>query len=287
MTLSDLERALRLRGRGVRAPARRLRDRGCRDRRGARRRRPDPAQRDRPRSASDRRPIRAEAAEAAVAGKRITEIDAEELGRVAMADLESVPSDLNGSAAYRTRVGAAMVERARGAGAARRPSMPDVPMRITVNGRARAATVEPRKTLADFLREDCQLTGTHLGCEHGVCGACTVLVDGAAVRSCLMFAVQADGRRGHDDRRHRHTRRRADARAVGVPRLPRPAVRLLHAGLHRVDDRVPARQPGPDRRGDPDRAVGQPLPLHRLPGHRRRGAPGRRADRGADKGERS
>jgi carbon-monoxide dehydrogenase small subunit len=66
-------------------------------------------------------------------------------------------------------------------------------MHVTVNGRTRAATVEPRQTLADFLREECQLTGTHLGCEHGVCGACTVLVDGAAVRSCLMFAVQADG----------------------------------------------------------------------------------------------
>ncbi|MFN8034827.1 MAG: (2Fe-2S)-binding protein [Acidimicrobiia bacterium] len=64
---------------------------------------------------------------------------------------------------------------------------------MTVNGQARSATVEPRLTLADFLREACHLTGTHLGCEHGVCGACTVLVDGAAVRSCLMFAVQADG----------------------------------------------------------------------------------------------
>ena len=53
--------------------------------------------------------------------------------------------------------------------------------------------MEPRQTLADFLREDCRLTGTHLGCEHGVCGACTVLVDGAAVRSCLMFVVQAEG----------------------------------------------------------------------------------------------
>ena len=71
--------------------------------------------------------------------------------------------------------------------------MGEVRVQVTVNGRVRSATVEPRLTLADFLRERCQLTGTHLGCEHGVCGACTVLVDGAAVRSCLMFAVQADG----------------------------------------------------------------------------------------------
>jgi aerobic carbon-monoxide dehydrogenase small subunit len=71
--------------------------------------------------------------------------------------------------------------------------MPDVPVRVTVNGREQVATVEPRVTLADFLRESCHLTGTHLGCEHGVCGACTVLVDGAAVRACLMFAVQAEG----------------------------------------------------------------------------------------------
>ncbi len=64
---------------------------------------------------------------------------------------------------------------------------------LNVNGHSRSATVAPRLTLADFLRERCHLTGTHLGCEHGVCGACTVLVDGAAVRSCLMFAVQAEG----------------------------------------------------------------------------------------------
>jgi len=62
-----------------------------------------------------------------------------------------------------------------------------------VDAEAHTATVEPRKTLADFLREDLRLTGTHLGCEHGVCGACTVMVDGRAVRSCLVFAVQADG----------------------------------------------------------------------------------------------
>ncbi len=71
--------------------------------------------------------------------------------------------------------------------------MADVSIEVTVNGHLRRATVEPRLTLADFLRERCQLTGTHLGCEHGVCGACTVLLDGQAVRSCLVFAVQADG----------------------------------------------------------------------------------------------
>lgn len=64
---------------------------------------------------------------------------------------------------------------------------------LTVNGEVRVADVEPRITLADFLREQCQLTGTHLGCEHGVCGACSVLLDGAAVRACLVFAVQAAG----------------------------------------------------------------------------------------------
>ena len=68
-----------------------------------------------------------------------------------------------------------------------------LPINLTVNGQERKADAEPRKTLADFLREDLGLTGTHLGCEHGVCGACTVLIDGAPARSCLMFAVQADG----------------------------------------------------------------------------------------------
>jgi aerobic carbon-monoxide dehydrogenase small subunit len=69
----------------------------------------------------------------------------------------------------------------------------EVPVTITVNGQDRSGVVEPRRTLADHLREDCRLTGTHLGCEHGVCGACTVLLDGRAVRSCLVLAVQADG----------------------------------------------------------------------------------------------
>jgi carbon-monoxide dehydrogenase small subunit len=71
--------------------------------------------------------------------------------------------------------------------------MAEIGVEIRVNGSPRRATVEPRLTLADFLRERCQLTGTHLGCEHGVCGACTVLLDGEAVRGCLVFAVQAEG----------------------------------------------------------------------------------------------
>jgi len=71
--------------------------------------------------------------------------------------------------------------------------MDEIPVTMTVNGRRRTVLIEPRKTLADTIREDCELTGTHLGCEHGVCGACTVLLDGEAVRSCLLFAVQAEG----------------------------------------------------------------------------------------------
>jgi aerobic-type carbon monoxide dehydrogenase small subunit (CoxS/CutS family) len=66
-------------------------------------------------------------------------------------------------------------------------------VRLTVNGVAREGRCEPRKLLVDFLREDLGLTGTHVGCEHGICGACTILLDGEAARSCTMLAVQADG----------------------------------------------------------------------------------------------
>lgn len=72
--------------------------------------------------------------------------------------------------------------------------MSTVDVRLLVNGEPKSIQVEPRTTLADALRDHCGLTGTHLGCEHGVCGACTVLVDGLPVRSCLMFAVQCEGR---------------------------------------------------------------------------------------------
>jgi carbon-monoxide dehydrogenase small subunit len=70
-----------------------------------------------------------------------------------------------------------------------------VEIELDLNGRSYRVRVEPRRTLADAIRDDCGLTGTHIGCEHGVCGACTIIVDGQVVRSCLMFAVQAQGSR--------------------------------------------------------------------------------------------
>ena len=74
--------------------------------------------------------------------------------------------------------------------------MPDeISITLNVNGRDHRVVVEPRRTLADVLRDDCHLTGTHIGCEHGVCGACTILVDDKPVRSCLMFGVQAEGKK--------------------------------------------------------------------------------------------
>jgi carbon-monoxide dehydrogenase small subunit len=72
-------------------------------------------------------------------------------------------------------------------------SEPDLPIRVVVNGRERAAEAPARMLLSDFIRHRLGLTGTHVGCEHGVCGACTVLVDGAPQRSCLVFAAQVDG----------------------------------------------------------------------------------------------
>jgi carbon-monoxide dehydrogenase small subunit len=98
----------------------------------------------------------------------------------------------------------------------------NMPLKIRVNGTLRESEVEPRVLLVEFLRESCGLTGTHVGCETGVCGACTVLVDGKAVKSCTMFAAQADGSEVttvEDASR--------PGRLLGVPW---PPVRLLHAG---------------------------------------------------------
>ena len=73
--------------------------------------------------------------------------------------------------------------------------MPEKKITLTVNGKTHTATVEPRMTLLDFLRDELNLTGTHVGCEHGVCGACSIMFDDKPIRSCLMFAIQADGHR--------------------------------------------------------------------------------------------
>src|SRR5712664_1026683 len=70
-----------------------------------------------------------------------------------------------------------------------------VEITLTINGRDHAVRVEPRKTLVDVIRDECGQTGTHIGCEHGICGACSVILDGEPVRSCLMYAVQANGHR--------------------------------------------------------------------------------------------
>jgi len=73
------------------------------------------------------------------------------------------------------------------------PMATEIEIALTVNGRDYRLCVEPRRTLLDAIRDDCGLTGTHMGCEHGACGACTVLLDGDPVRACLIFAVQAEG----------------------------------------------------------------------------------------------
>ena len=246
---------VRLRGRGAGPPPRRLRHRRRRrspssstttDRVDAMRHRPA-----RPRldaRAGDAPPRRAVARRRARRRRR-------RRGRSAGGGRRSTPCRPTSTARPTTarRVGAAMVARAwtRAVEEARRWLRSRSRCRSTA--RPAGPRVEPRLTLADFLRERCRLTGTHLGCEHGVCGACTVLLDGDAVRSCLVFAVQADGAEVTTIEGMRRPRRRAVAGAGGVPRRPRPAVRVLHAGLRRVGDRVPARQPRPDRRGDPRR----------------------------------
>ena len=147
---------------------------------------------------------------------------------------------------------------------------------VIVNGKTHKRTVDLRLHLADFLRQELGLTGTHIGCEHGVCGACTVLVDGATARSCLMLAVQADGRRVET------------IESVASPDgtlHPIQAALSQHHGLQ-CGYCTPGvvmtlvelqRECGSDAdqrgRGAP-RAVGESVPLHRLSRHRRRGARG-------------
>ena len=104
-----------------------------------------------------------------------------------------------------------------------------IAVRVRVNGRECAETVPPRLLLCDFLRARLGLTGTHVGCEHGVCGACTVLLDGEPVRSCLLLAVQADGREITTVEGLAPDAERPASGSAGVSRGARAAVRLLHA----------------------------------------------------------
>src|SRR3977135_3611256 len=112
---------------------------------------------------------------------------------------------------------------------------------LTVNGEAVVESVEPRKTLVDFLRDDLSLTGSHVGCEHGVCGACTVRVDGVVVRGCLMLAVQCDG-----------------ARVETIEGV---------SDQGEIAD-LPCRWAAACARRDSRKHVGDLLPLHRLSGNR-------------------
>ncbi len=105
-----------------------------------------------------------------------------------------------------------------------------VSLAMTVNGKPVSADVDPRTLLVDFLRNQLALTGTHVGCDTAQCGACTVHLDGQAVKSCNVLAAQAQGANVTDDRRADRRGRHDAPDAGGVPRLPRPAMRLLHAG---------------------------------------------------------
>ena len=148
--------------------------------------------------------------------------------------------------------------------------MHDWPVRVSVNGVPTEGTVEPRLTLADYLRENCGLTGTHLGCEHGACGACTVMVDGQAVRACLMFAVQADG--------SEVTTVEGIAAEDGELSPVQSAMRECHGlqcgfctpGFVVSITALLRDNPEAHRRGGPRGPVRQFLQVHRLPGHRQR-----------------
>jgi carbon-monoxide dehydrogenase small subunit len=127
------------------------------------------------------RPVRLAVAEEALVGTRNGGLDLASVLEEATSGLEPL-QDASATSEYRKKVARHIGTRVN-----------EREVTLTVNGQTVSARAEARKTLADFLREDCLLTGTHVGCEQGVCGACTVMVDGSAVRSCLMFAVQADG----------------------------------------------------------------------------------------------
>ena len=208
-------------------------------------------------------PVRAKKAEAALAGGDIE-------AAVAALDLDP-PDDVQATGAVKKHLAGVLLRRvAKQLMEARCMSEHTLDISLTVNGERVSERVEARKTLVDFLREDLALTGSHVGCEHGVCGACTVRVNGEIVRGCLMLAVQCDGATVEtieglsDSRRDRRS-------AGGVRAAQRAAMRLLHARHDRGGaGSVEARRRAEPRR-NPRASLRQLLPLHRLPRHRRRG----------------
>ena len=206
----------------------------------------------------------------------VTDITAEELGRLAMSGLARRSRRPAGFRVLphpgRRHHGGAGLDRGDHGGAQC--------MNYRSSCRSTAArthgTVEPRVTLADFLREKCGLTGTHLGCEHGACGACTVLLDGQAVRSCLIFAVQVDGQEVTTVEGIASPDGDAVAgagRDAGVPRV-------CSAASARRASSPPSRRCCATTRSPPTTEIreglsGQLLPVHRLSGHRQRGTPSR------------
>ena len=149
-------------------------------------------------------------------------------------------------------------------------------VRLTVNGTAHEVTVPARRLLSDALRHDLGLTGTHVGCEHGVCGACTVLVDGRPMRSCLLFAVSAvdveittvEGLTNPDGSLGPVQQAFKECHGLQCGFCTPGFLTTITAGLRENPHPTPRRGPGDDRR--------QPVPLHRLPEHREGGRAGRR-----------
>ena len=186
-------------------------------------------------------------------------------GRSAGVRFDAPASGKGAAGALRVRAARPPRSRCRGTGVTA-----PMPISLDVNGERVDAHVLPRLNLADFLREHLQLTGTHVGCEHGVCGACTVRVNGEIVRSCLMLAVQTHGASVETIEGLSDSGEIADLQAAFRDRNALQCG-YLHAGHADggAGSAEAAGRAGP--RADPRASFRQLLPLHRLPGHHRRG----------------
>ena len=148
---------------------------------------------------------------------------------------------------------------------------------LTINGRDYPIRVEPRKTLVDAIRDDCGQTGTHIGCEHGVCGTCTVIVDDEAVRSCLMFAIQAQGKK---IRTVEGLANGEDLSVLQQAFIDNHGLQCGYCtpGFLMLATNVLEKESADRRRGTDRRARLESLPLHRLSEHHQGGESGARPD---------